>query len=65
MAEAMTGDTCMLNKDVDDENWMSTNKTICQQNRPCRAEMITDDACIMKDDTDVEGLTRTQLHKLC
>ena len=31
---------------------MSTNETRCKQNRPRRAEAISDDTCIIKEDRD-------------
>ena len=40
----------MLDEDVDDENYISTNKTRCGHNRSRRAEAIIDDVCIMKED---------------
>ena len=50
MAEATTGDACTQDKDVNNENWMSTNEMRWGQNWPRRAEAITNDACIMNKD---------------
>ena len=59
-----TGDVCIQDKNVDDENRMSMIEIRCRQNQQHKAEAITDDMCIMNEEK-VEGLTRTRLRKLC